>query len=380
MSIEHETGRRPGGRLGMDAAHFLVAAALAIMFLALLLAAAAVQGATLPVEMPEPRSNGQSGGPALILSDREGELTALAPEAAEVTARVDALAARVTIQHRFRAGPGGARSGVFILPLPADADPRRVTVAVGDRRAEMGLAVERGVQRPELLALPISGIGAHAEVSIELVYDLAVALGDGRFVLALPLPEGVGQEAQLSNAGWSGGRAALQLDLDPGLPIAELRSPSHGIDIQRGPGERRRILLADPEPATGRDFILVWKPADPGASIAALRRFTAAERNVEPRPEEALLLRTRPVGHASALTPAMPQTALLPGSPIDDGAILTAIAARSGTASISSASSVSPVVAGSILAIWALGALYLVTRRHGTRGIFPTTQSKGSIK
>ena len=378
MSIGHETGRRPGGRLSMDAAQIMVTAALGIMLLALLLAAAAVQGATLPVAMPE-LPHGQADAAALILGGRQEQLTALHPEAADVLARVDASAARVTVEHRFRAGPGGARSGVYVLPLPADAEPRRVTMAVGDRKVEMGLAVEPGEDRPELLVLPISGIGPHAEVSIQLVYERSVALGGGRFVLALPILETAASAPQFSDAAWSGARPALEVDLDPGLPIAELRSPSHGIDIQRGPGERRRILLVDPEPAAGRDFILVWKPADPGASIAALRRFAAAQRIAERRPEEALLLRARKIGHASALVPAVAQAALLPGSPIDDGAILTAIAARAGTAPETAGSSLSSAIAGSILAIWMVGALYLATRR-GARGALPSTHSIGSIK
>jgi hypothetical protein len=379
MSIGQETGRRPGGRLRMDAAQFMMAAALGIMFLALLLAAAAVQGATLPAQRPDAPSTSGSAGPALILRDGDGALTALAPEAAELTAHVDALAARVTVEHRFRAGPGPSRSGVYILPLPDDAEPRRVRVAVGDRNVEIGLAVERGEPRPELLALPISGIGPHAVVSIELIYERAVALGGGRFVLALPVPQGASDAPQVSLAAWSGAGTALRLELDPGLPIAELRSPSHGIDIQRGPGERRSILLADPEPAAGRDFILVWKPADPTASVAALRRFTAAERNAEPRPEEALLLRARPIGNSAALAPAVAQSALLAGSPIDDGAILTAIAARSGTGLAGSSSDISPALAGSILAVWALGAFYLATRR-GARSPTSFNPSTGPLQ
>jgi hypothetical protein len=375
MSLGHDTGRRPGGRLSLDAAQIMVTAALAIMLLALLLAAAAVQGATLPVAMPDlPAAR---TAPALILGGGRENLTVLDPEAAQVTARVDASAARVSVEHRFRAGPGGARSGVYVLPLAPDAEPLRVRLAVGDRRVEMGLAVEPGEERPELLALPISGIAPHAEVSVELVYERAVALGGGRFVLALPIPEGEARPAELTRAAWRGAVPALQLDLDPGLPISELRSPSHGIDIQRGPGERRRILLADPDPIAGREFILVWKAADPRASIAALRRFTAAERSAEPRPQEALLLRARSIGHAAALVPAVAQTALLTGSPLDDGAILTAIAARAGTAPEVSSASLSPLLAGSILVVWGIGALYLAMRR-GARGASPS--SIGSIQ
>jgi hypothetical protein len=376
MSIGHETDRRPEGRVRVDAAHFIVTAALGIMFLALLLAAAAVQGATLPIDMPQgPADTGTAA--SLVLQDEQGALVALAPEAAAVVARVDALAARVAVEHRFRAGPGAQRSGVYILPLPQDAEPRRVTVSVGERRVEIGLAAEQSEATPELLALPISGIGPHAEVAVELVYDRPVSLGGGRFVLALPLPKGSSGEPGLSDARWSGARAPLELELDPGLPIAELRSPSHGIDIRRGPGEHRRILLADSESPTGRDFVLVWKPADPRASVAALRRFTAAERSEDARTGEALLLRARSIGRAVALAPAVAQPALLTGAPIDGGAILTAIAARSGAAPVASSAMPSTALIAAILAIWAMGAFYLATRRGGGEH-FPETSSTGT--
>jgi hypothetical protein len=378
MSIGQEADRRPGGRLRMDAAHLMVTAALGIMFLALLLAAAAVQGATLPIDMPQgPVDAGTVA--SLVLQDEQGALVALAPEAAAVTARVDALAARVAVEHRFRAGPGPQRSGVYILPLPQDAEPRRITVSVGERRVEIGLAAERTDVTPELLALPVSGIGPHAEVTVELVYDHPVSLGGGRFVLALPLPHGSSGEPEVSDARWIAGRSPLELELDPGLPLAELRSPSHGIDIRRGPGEHRRILLADSESPTGRDFVLVWKPADPRASVAALRRFTAAGRKEESRTEEALLLRTRSIGRAVALVPAVAQPALPTGAPIDGGAILTAIAARSGATPAASAAMPSSALIAAILAIWALGSFYLATRRGGGEQ-FLATSSTGTLR
>jgi hypothetical protein len=378
MSIGQEADRRPGGRLRMDAAHVMVTAALGIMFLALLLAAAAVQGATLPIDMPQGPTDAGTV-PSLVLQDEHGALVALSPEAAAVTARVDALAARVAVEHRFRTGPGTQRSGVYILPLPQDAEPRRVTVSVGERRVEIGLAIERTDVTPELLALPVSGIGPHSEVSVELVYDRPVSLGGGRFVLALPLAHGRSAEPEVSDARWSAGRSPLELELDPGLPIAELRSPSHGIDIRRGPGEHRRILLADSESPTGRDFVLVWKPADPRASVAALRRFTAAGRKEGLRTEEALLMRTRSIGRAVALVPAVAQPALLTGAPIDGGAILTAIAARSGATPAATAAMPSSALIAAILAIWALGSFYLASRRGG-REHFPATSSIGTLR
>ena len=378
LSSGQETNRRLVGRLRIDAAQFMIVTALGIMFLALILAAVSVEGAPLALQMPEGPALARLAEPMLVLRESDGSFTTLAPKHAEVSARVNPLEARVTVQHRFRTGPGAARAGVYILPLPTDATPQRISLTVGDRHVEIGLAVESADIEPELFALPIDGIGAYSEITVQFTYDRPVALGDNRFVLALPLPRGDSAEPRISAAGWVHPGAALKVELDPGLPIAELRSPSHGIDIERGPGQRRRIVLADTEVADGRDFVLVWKPADPRASIAALRRYTAAKTRTQPRPGDTLVLRTRPIGRILALAPAASQSVLLTGSPIDDGTILTEIDARVGAQWPESGSAVSSALAGSILGIWVLGALYLATRRSAG-GRSSTTSNTGTV-
>jgi len=233
---------------------------------------------------------------------------------------------------------------------------------------EISLAAAEPDAHPEMLALPVSRIPANSEVLVRLAYDCPVELGEGRFVLALPLSRLGGGKPGVSNAAWQRMDTTLSVDLDPGLPIAELYSPSHGIDISREQDERRRIVLADSETANGRDFILVWKPADPHASIGALRRYTALKMPALPLADDALVLRTRMVGTLPALVPATVQPALLVGSPIDNGAILDQLAARTGAAPSMLASPLTPGIVGAALLIWALGAFYLATRR-GADGV-----------
>jgi hypothetical protein len=347
----------------VDGARIIRGAALGIMFLALLLAAVSVHAAPLPVPVPAGAALTQPTGPMLFLRGQDGRLATLLPEEAKVTARVNALWAHVTVQHRFRSAAMGARSALYVLPLPADARPRRLELAVGDRRMEISLAAAEADAHPEMLALPVSRIPANSEVLVRLAYDCPVELGEGRFVLALPLSRLGGGKPAVSNAAWQRMDTTLSVDLDPGLPIAELYSPSHGIDISREQDERRRIVLADSETANGRDFILVWKPADPHASIGALRRYTALKMPALPLADDALVLRTRMVGTLPALVPATVQPALLVGSPIDNGAILDQLAARTGAAPSMLGSPLTPGIVGAALLIWALGAFYLATRR-----------------
>jgi hypothetical protein len=311
----------------------------------------------------------------LLLWESDEGLTPVAPEEGRVTARVNAATARVTLSYRFRAGPGQPRSGVYLLPIPEGAAPRELSLSIGERRVEIALAADGLEAEPELLAIPLAGIGGHAEIQVDVAYDRAVVLGEGRFVLALPVPRTGSAEPQLSGAAWTRSAAALALELDPGLPISELRSPSHGIDIQKGPGERRRIVLSDPEPAAGRDFVLVWKPADPKASIGALRRYAASRLPEAPRAEDALMLHPRLIGRSVVLAPAAVQMSPLAGSPIENGGILTAIASQTGIDAPHSGHTVSPALAVITLVIWILGALYLATRpmADGAASLNPST-------
>lgn len=346
----------------LDPARVIRGAAAGIMFIALLLAAVSVHAAPLPVQVPAGIALSQPNGPMLFVRGQDGRLTMLLPEETRVTARANALWAHVTVQHRFRAGSMSARSGLYVLPLPAGAKPRRLELAVGDRRVEIGLAVEDQDAQPDIAALPIAGIPANSEVLVRFTYDRPVELGEGRFVLSLPVSHSKPTQGA-STVAWQRANVTLSVDLDPGLPIAELYSPSHGIDISRQQDERRRIVLANSEAAEGRDFILIWKPTDPHASIGALRRYTALKTPALPRAEDALVLHTRPIGPLLALTPASLQPALLVGSPIDNSAILNQIDAPKGAAQSVLGSPATPAIAGAALLIWAIGAFYFATRR-----------------
>jgi hypothetical protein len=363
MSIG-EGDDRPDGRRTSMAAQIVIAAALGIMLIALLLAAASVQAAAA-WQIPEPIAETPTT-PVLVLREPKGQLVQLAAEKSEILAEVNPATARIQMRHRFRAGPGELRDGVVLLPLPADARPLRLRLAIGPRRIEADLTVEAGEAGAPALAVPVTAVPAHAEIAVEVTYARAVTLGENRFVLSVPLAAADRAAARLGAAAWQEAMASspLAIELDPGLPLAELRSPSHGIDIARRTGERRRIVLADSEPMDGRDFVLVWSPADPSAALGALRRYAAhTTAKAAPQTQGALALRARRLGEVQALVPVSAGM----GPLLDSGGVLTTLAARSATAGLSEAAAPAPLVAG-LLLLWGVGALYLVTRRRGAKG------------
>ncbi len=62
----------------------------------------------------------------------------------------------------------------------------------------------------------------------------------------------------------------LQVDLDPGLPLARIASPSHALDVEAREDGRHRVELRDLVVAADRDFVLEWEPEPGTAPRAAL--------------------------------------------------------------------------------------------------------------
>ena len=87
------------------------------------------------------------------------------------------------------------------------------------------------------------------------------------------------------------------------------------------------------------------------------------------------MLHPRLIGRSVVLAPAAEQMSPLAGSPIENGGILTAIAAQTGVEAPHAGSTVSPALAVITLVIWILGALYLATRpmAGGVASLNPST-------
>ncbi|MFZ1839261.1 MAG: VWA domain-containing protein, partial [Dokdonella sp.] len=64
-------------------------------------------------------------------------------------------------------------------------------------------------------------------------------------------------------------RVAVSIDLDPGLPLRRVESPSHALKVTRS-GTRYAIALADGSVSADRDFVLEWAPVLGAAPASAV--------------------------------------------------------------------------------------------------------------
>jgi len=242
-------------------------------------------------------ANGVSATPheqGLAFRDEAGWTPALALDTA-IEMNIRGLVAEVVVRQRYVNDSPQWQEGRYLLPLPADAAVGHLRVHIGERIIE-GEVRERAAarqayvqaaqqgrsaalveqQRPNLFRTGLTNIGPGEAIEVEIGYWQAVSYRDETFSLSLPLtltprftpaaadpalldpadplpvngtPASPGIEPTVS----------LRADLQAGVPLLGIDSPSHRISVRPMAGFQR-IELADLVELADRDFELRWRP------------------------------------------------------------------------------------------------------------------------
>jgi len=276
----------------------------------------------------------------LLWRSAQQETAAPAPLlATDVEMRVTGMVVRAMVRQQFENPSGDWAEGVYVFPLPEDGAVDHLRMKVGERVIE-GVIQERAAakaayvqarqegrraslveqERPNVFTTSVANIPPGAVIAIEIEYQQAVRYDDARFALRFPMVVGpryipgtldVGQEG----TGWAADTdqvpdasritppvrdpargainpVSLRIELDPGVPLAAVASPSHAIHTRTLSGGRVEIELQQGNVPADRDFRLEWTPAAGAAPAAAVL--------TEPRGDElfALLMVMPPAGTA----------------------------------------------------------------------------------
>ncbi|HEX4852768.1 marine proteobacterial sortase target protein [Arenimonas sp.] len=227
-----------------------------------------------------------------------------------VDMQVRGLLAEVTVRQTYRNDASEWREGRYLLPLPENGAVGALTLRVGDRlivgeireKAEAEAIYQAAAasgqraslvsqNRPNLFQTRVANIGPGEEVEIEVRYWQPVAFRDGAFSLHLPLTltpryEGTREAAGLLDpasrpaalpvadeaivrSGALPPTVALSVEIEPGLPLKSLTSPSHAITVS-AEGSTYRATLANLVDASDRDFLLRWEPVPSRAPRSAV--------------------------------------------------------------------------------------------------------------
>ncbi len=246
----------------------------------------------------------------------------------EVEISVSGLVSRVTVRQHFRNPSTAWLEGVYVFPLPDKSAVDRLNMRVGARRIE-GRLLERAeakrvydaaaaagqrasmvsAERPNVFTTAIANIGPGEEITVEIEYQDSVAYDDGRYSLRFPMvvaprysPRPQGQAEMVGNGPTATGTSqrddrdvfgpvrrhgdptqddgsdnlprhnplALEVTLAAGLPLGDIESLYHDVNIESIDEDRQRIRLSQGAVPADRDFVLEWTPRDMAAPQAAV--------------------------------------------------------------------------------------------------------------
>ena len=242
----------------------------------------------------------------------------------DVDIRVTANVARATVTQRFKNPHADWYEGTYVFPLPENAAVDRLRMRIGERliegeiqekaaaKASYAQAKAQGrraslleQERPNIFTSSLANIGPGEEIEVEITYQQTLRYDQGRYSLRFPMVVGpryrpAGMDAQ--DAGrispavlHPAERAALHnpvtlsVELQSGLRLAQLSSPSHPIEAACE-GAKCLATLQGPVPAN-KDFVLDWtleREAKPVAAALAEKkgsRYYGLLMVVPPLPE-----------------------------------------------------------------------------------------------
>lgn len=229
----------------------------------------------------------------LVYRDEHGTQTAPLLST-DVTMTVNGLVNRVTVRQTFKNTSTDWIHGRYIFPLSDKAAVDHLRLWIGERFIEGDIqpkaiakkqyeaAQQGGVKaslveqhRPNVFSTQVANIAPDESVTVEIEYQETVLYRDGEFNLRFPtvvapryIPVVPLNKVPDVNAITPFLRDpqndpilpfSLSIDLNAGLPIAVINSPSHAFSQQKLSDDHYMLSLMQPDIAD-RDVVLSWRP------------------------------------------------------------------------------------------------------------------------
>jgi len=235
-------------------------------------------------------------------------------EHTDVRASVAGYIASVRVQQRYANPYAEKIEALYVFPLPQDAavsdfvmtvGPRRIRGVIRERQQAEQLYVEARAQgyvaslltqeRPNIFTQAVANIEPGTRIDIDLTYYNPLAYHDGEYEFVFPMvvgprfnppgsqdgigavPHGAhGSSGQSTEVHYlppgqrSGHDIAVRVDIDAGMPIEALASPSHVIDTAAPNPARRTVALHSSDTVPNKDFVLRYRLAGEAVKTAFL--------------------------------------------------------------------------------------------------------------
>lgn len=247
-----------------------------------------------------------------LVAERAGGRVDVPLEHTDVRITVDGFLAEATVTQRFRNPYPSKIEAVYLFPLPTGAAVSAMRITSGDRviegeiqerqkatriyeaaRARGQIAALLAQERPNLFTQSVANLEPRAAIDVTLHYVQRLDYEAGSYTVVFPMVAGpryvpaavagTGTAAGASDAAAiqpavlpAGVRSShdisLAVELDAGVPIADLSSPSHRIAVVRPAGApaRARVALDPGDTVPNKDFVLRYRVAGDAPAFGAL--------------------------------------------------------------------------------------------------------------
>jgi Ca-activated chloride channel family protein len=231
----------------------------------------------------------------------------------DVKADIAGIVGRVHVRQRFRNPSPNRLEAVYVFPLPEHSAVDGMTIMVG-RRVVRGVVRERlqarkmyeqakraghvagllDQERPNVFTQAVANIPPHGSVEVDITYVETLKWEDGQFEWRFPMGVGPryipGSRTPLEghanpsrqvpdasritppySADRPGHDIGLRVHIEAGLPIRDIRSVQHAVDVK--PGARSgtaEVRLRNMNSIPNKDFVLRYRTATASISDAFL--------------------------------------------------------------------------------------------------------------
>lgn len=246
----------------------------------------------------------------------------------EVRGLISGFLARVTVTQTFENNASQAIEAVYAFPLPDNAAVDDMTIQIGTRtvrgvirkREEARAIYEKAKQtghvaalldqeRPNIFTQSVANIMPGEQVVVTISYLQTLQYEDGAYQFVFPMVVGPryipGQPVGKQAGGWApdtdkvpdaskitpqvtpeGTRAghdiSIELALDAGVPLLQLHSTSHAINVERTGASSATVKLKNLAEIPNKDFILKYGVAGEQIADAVLSQSAASDGKAAP--------------------------------------------------------------------------------------------------
>ncbi len=234
----------------------------------------------------------------------------------EVKAAISGFVAEVSVTQVFGNPSEEPIEAVYVFPLPENAAVNEMTLTVSDRlikgqikkreearqvyekaKAEGRTAALLDQERPNIFTQSVANIppGREIRVTLKYIQDLAYDHGEYKFIFPMTVgPRYMPRKTTgKTGTGWSedtdqvrdasrisppvvkpgqrsGRDISVQVSLDAGVAVRNLRSSSHAVTINSSGPAKAEITISPEDSIPNKDFLLTYEPAVKMVSAAVL--------------------------------------------------------------------------------------------------------------